>query len=185
MRKNGIDLQPFVAYLNDFNLSKAYRNKSISSKLLEKMSKDLFLYYIDELIEKMPQNYECPQFNILTIDEYCNILTCCVLPKDHPEYSLGNLFESSYKEIREGKLSRKICIDCLQSRIAYWVNNVFVPDYTTILENDITTLKEHKNRVRGLEDSLEEKSFQIAKISSALRAKSSQITALETQIEQM
>ena len=128
-QENGIDFVPYVAYLNDFYLSKAYLDKSINRELLERVSKDLFLYYIDELIAKMPQNYQCPQFNILTIDEYCNALTCCVLPKDHPEYSLGSIFELSYNEIREMKRTRKICNDCIKSGVTYWVSNVVVPDY--------------------------------------------------------
>ena len=85
-RINGIRFMPYVAYLADYNLARAYLDKSVSKEILGEIAKDLFLFYIDELRANIPQNYICPQFNILTIDENCNILTCCALPKDHPEY---------------------------------------------------------------------------------------------------
>lgn len=139
-KENGIEFAPYVAYLNDFNLLRSYVDKSISQELLGKMSKDLLLYYVDELIAKAPKNYECPQFNFLAIDEYCNVLTCCLLPKDHPEYSLGNIFALSYNEIQKGKRSQSVCIDCIKSGISYWVHNSLVPDfmddYNYILEEE-------------------------------------------------
>jgi len=127
---NGIELYPYAAYLNDFNLAKAYLDKSISAELLRRIGKDLFLHYVDELIAKTPHNYQCPQFNILSIDEYCNVLTCCVLPKGHPEYSLGKLSTLSCDDIRKGKLSQKVCTECVKSGISYWVHNPLVPGFT-------------------------------------------------------
>jgi MoaA/NifB/PqqE/SkfB family radical SAM enzyme len=127
--ENGIGFAPYCARLADYNFKKSYLDGSISRGLLEEMSKDLFLHYIDELIATMPQNYECPQFNILTIDEYCNALTCCILSKDHPEYSLGSLFELSRSEIHDMKRSRKVCADCIKSGITYWTHHTLVPKY--------------------------------------------------------
>ena len=129
---NGIKFSPSSAFLNDFNLAKAYLNKSISTELLERIGKDLFLHYVDELIARTPQDYQCPQFNILTIDEYCNVLTCCALPKNHPEYSLGNLFTLSSDDIRKGKVSQKVCIECVKLGISSWVHNPWVPDFMNI-----------------------------------------------------
>jgi glycosyltransferase involved in cell wall biosynthesis/2-polyprenyl-3-methyl-5-hydroxy-6-metoxy-1,4-benzoquinol methylase/GT2 family glycosyltransferase/organic radical activating enzyme len=133
---NGIEFSPYSAYLNDFNLAKAYLNKSISTELLGRIGKDLFLHYVDELIARTPQDYQCPQFNILAIDEYCNVLTCCALPKDHPEYSLGNLFTLSSGDIRKGKVSQKVCIECVKLGISSWVHNPWVPDFINIKEGD-------------------------------------------------
>ena len=107
-------------------------NKPFKGKLWRRIGKDLFLHYVDELIARTPQDYQCPQFNILTIDEYCNVLTCCVLPKDHPEYSLGNLFTLSSDDIRKGKLSQNVCSECVKLGISYWVHNPWVPSFINI-----------------------------------------------------
>jgi len=147
---NGIEFSPYSAYLNDFNLAKAYLNKSISTELLGRIGKDLFLHYVDELIARTPQDYQCPQFNILTIDEYCNVLTCCALPKDHPEYSLGNLFTLSSDDIRKSKLSQKVCIECVKLGISSWVHNPWRPSFINL-----------KGQINSLETSLQEKGARI------------------------
>jgi len=127
--ENNIKFAPYCARLADFNFKKSYLEGSISRELLEKMSKELFLHYIDGLMATMPEDYQCPQFNILTIDEYCNALTCCILSKDHPEYSLGSLFELSRGEIYDMKRSRRVCTDCTKSGISYWTHNSLVPRF--------------------------------------------------------
>jgi organic radical activating enzyme len=154
---NGIEFYPYVAYLNDFNLAKAYLDKSISAELLRWIGKDLFLHYVDELIAKTPQDYQCPQFNILTIDEYCNVLTCCALSKDHPEYSLGNLFTLSSDNIRKGKLSQKVCIECVKLGISSWVHNPWRPGFINI-----------EAQRSSLETSLQEMVVQIQQIQHSI-----------------
>jgi MoaA/NifB/PqqE/SkfB family radical SAM enzyme len=168
--KNNIDFFPHCARLADYNFKKSYLDGSISRDLLEKMSKDLFLHYIDELIATMPQNYECPEFNILTIDEYCNALTCCILCKDHTEYSLGNLFELSLSEIRDMKLSRKVCVDCIRSGVAYWTQHPSVPKCIDDLKN-VSRLKqmsqnrslELQNRDNIIKDILNSESYKLGR----------------------
>jgi len=187
---NGIEFFPYSAYLNDFNLAKAYLNKSISTELLGRIGKDFFLHYVDELIARTPQDYQCPQFNILTIDEYCNVLTCCVLPKDHPEYSLGNLFTLSSDDIRKGKLSQKVCIECVKLGISYWVNNPpLVPGFMNTYESRLAelnhTLQEKGAQISSLETSLQEKGAQISSLETSLQEKGAQIHSLEFQRQQI
>ena len=152
-KENGIEFAPYVAYLNDYNLSRTYLDKSISQEMLRKMSKDLLLYYVDELIAKAPKNYECPQWDFFTIDEYCNVLTCCLLPKDHPEYSLGNIFALSSNEIQKGKISQRVCIDCIKSGIAYWAHNALVPDFL----DDYNYILEEEQRLQQKDLELQER----------------------------
>jgi len=128
-RENGIDFLPYMAFLSDYYMMKSYLDQSASSELMTKIAKDLFLFYVDDLLAKMPKDYICPQYSILAIDEYCNVLTCCGLPKGHPEYSLGKLSALSADEIRKGKLSQKTCAGCIKSGQAYWGHNPFVPSY--------------------------------------------------------
>lgn len=168
--ENSIKFAPYCARLADYNFKKSYLDGSISRELLEKMSKDLFLHYIDELIATMPQNYECPQFNILTIDEYCNALTCCILSKDHPEYSLGSLFELSRSEIHDMKLSRKVCVDCIKSGVTYWTHNSLIPKYiddfkyvTRVKQMSQNRDLELQNRDNTINDILNSKSYKLGR----------------------
>ena len=147
--KNNINFEPYCARLADYTFKKSYLDGSISRELLERVSKDLFLYYIDELIATMPQNWECGEFNVLTIDEYCNALTCCILSKDHPEYSLGSLFKLSRSEIHDMKRSRKVCVDCIKSGVAYWTQHPLIPKY--IADFKYVTQVKHMLQDRDLE----------------------------------
>jgi MoaA/NifB/PqqE/SkfB family radical SAM enzyme len=113
-----------VAYLNDYSLSRDFLTGSLSKERLMRMGRDLFLFYVEEIIRARPQNYLCPQFSILALDEFCNVLTCCLVSKNHSDYSIGSLFNLSSDEIREGKLSRPVCRECGQLGIDYWVQTV-------------------------------------------------------------
>jgi len=124
-----IEFYPYVAYLNDFNLTSSYFNDSLPYETLKKLSKDLLLYYIEETVALAPKNYVCPQYDMLTIDERCNVLTCCVVPKDHAEYSIGSLFDLSPEEIKKLKVSQKICKECLSSGQAYLAHNAPCPNF--------------------------------------------------------
>jgi MoaA/NifB/PqqE/SkfB family radical SAM enzyme len=124
-----ISFSPYVAYLNDFNLTKSYLNDTLRYETLKKLSKDLLLYYIEETIALAPKNYVCPQYDMLTIDERCHVLTCCVVPKDHPDYSIGSFFYLSPDEIKKLKVSQKICKECLSSGQAYLAHNAPCPNF--------------------------------------------------------
>ena len=52
-----------------------------------------------------------------------------MLPKNHAEYSLGKLSTLSYSDIEEGKLSCETCTDCLESGLAFWINNPSLPNF--------------------------------------------------------
>lgn len=128
-RRNGIGFGPYCARLADYEFKKWYLEGAISREMLDRMSKDLFLDYIDGLMAAMPEDYKCPQLSKLTIDEYCNALTCCILAKDHPEYSLGSLFDLSKSEIHDMRLARKVCGECIKSGVAYWTHNTLTPRF--------------------------------------------------------
>ncbi len=125
---NGIHFMPYAAMLVDYSQAKAYLDHSISTELLRRVSRDLLLYYIEDHLESMPHDYRCPQFDILTIDEFANVVLCCVLPKTYADYSLGRLSELSAKDIRQAKETRAICSECLRLGIAYWHNTPLLLD---------------------------------------------------------
>ncbi len=129
-KDNGINFMPYVANLMDYNQAKAYINQSINADLLRRVSRDLLLFYVDEWVAHMPKAYRCPQFDILTIDEFTNVVLCCALPKMHPDYSLGKLSELSTEDIRDVKERQKVCAECIGLGIAYWYHNPLFLDYS-------------------------------------------------------
>lgn len=125
-RSHGIEFTPYNAFLNDFNLAKMYLDRTMPPELLGAVKTDLRLDYVDESISSMPPDYRCPQFTGLAIDEICNVLTCCLLPKDHPNYSLGSIFDMSTASIRKTKLTQRVCIECTRLGIAWWLHHPHV-----------------------------------------------------------
>ena len=120
---------PYVAFLNDYYLGMGYFQSSLSVEQIKNISKDLLLYYVDDMLRDMPADYKCPQFDLLTIDENCNVLTCCMVPKSHPDYAIGSLFSMSKEEILNQKLTQNICNSCLSSGLAFWGHQAIVPDF--------------------------------------------------------
>ena len=127
-KQRNVNFFPYIAYFNDYQLAKSYLDNTISQKLLNLASKELLLYYVENHVSSSPENYTCPQHSILTIDEYCNVLTCCVISKADPDYSLGSLFSLSLDDI-ELKKYQNVCNECLQKGIAFWTNNVYRPNF--------------------------------------------------------
>ena len=123
-KANNINIYPYYAGFNNYENTKKYLNNELSYDFLKKVSKDLMLFYVDELLFKKPSDYRCTQFDVLLIDEECNTLTCCALPKGNQSYSFGNLFSLSLKEIYELKTNQKECINCQKLHFDYWVGNI-------------------------------------------------------------
>jgi len=146
--KRGIVFGVSFAYINDFNLAMAYLNDTMEYKLLKNASKDLFLYYVDDLIERMPKDYQYPQYDYLTIDESCNVLTCCAVPKNHLNYTIGSLFNLSVDEIVSKKTSQNVCTECMNSGLAYWVHNAVVPSFVEDIIGKSIIKKVYNNRFR-------------------------------------
>ena len=121
---------PAFAYINDFNMAMLYLNGNINNELLKKVSQDLLLFYVDDLIKGKPEKYNCPQWTEhLVIDEKCNVLTCCAVPKNNKDYSLGSVFEISADYINSQKSRRGVCEECIKSGLAYWGYNRPAADF--------------------------------------------------------
>ncbi|MEO5330782.1 MAG: radical SAM protein [Magnetococcus sp. YQC-5] len=115
--------EPSMAYIAHFDKALAYLKKELATEQLVKLSKELLLFYVDDLIATMPPDYDCLEFNYLTLDEECNVITCCVVPRDHADYALGSVFDLSLQEINEQKRQKKMCRECIQTGLAYWVHH--------------------------------------------------------------
>lgn len=121
--KNNMKLYPVYAYIADHNMLKKYLKSEFNYPEIKKASEELFLFYLDDKVNEKPDHYQCPQFQMLTIDEHCNIILCCSVGKECDDYSLGSLFNLSQSQIQELKLTREICNECDQLGINYLIHN--------------------------------------------------------------
>ena len=124
-----LDLLAYVAHLNNLEKTLGYLNQTLSVEDLIKISKDLLMYYVDDHVASRPKNYLCPQFEYLTLDETCQVLTCCGMAKGHSDYSIGSLFDLSAKEIKVKKHNQNICIPCKESGTDYFAHVAHVPPF--------------------------------------------------------
>lgn len=118
-----------MAYINDWNRYRQYLTSQMEYEDLKRASQDLFLHYIDEKLQEKRLNpgVSCPQFNLLLIDENCNVGTCCILSKNDEDYAIGNLFELSKEQIDHMKRSRKVCRECDRLGIWYLIQSPVIP----------------------------------------------------------
>jgi len=123
-QNNNLNIYPYYAGFNNYENTKKYLTDKLDYAFLKKVSKDLILFYTDRLLSQRPYNYRCSQFDVLMLDEYCNLLTCCALPKWNQSYSYGNLFELNLEQILELKVNQKECINCQELHYDYWVGNI-------------------------------------------------------------
>ncbi len=117
------------AYINDWERYREYLTSAMDYKELKQASQDLFLHYVNDLLEekKQVQGLACAQFNSLAIDENCNVVTCCILDKRNPGYVIGNLFELEPDQIPQLKTSQPVCQECDNLGIWYLVQRPIQP----------------------------------------------------------
>ena len=122
------------AFINNITNMIRYLQGILSEKDLYDASKTLLLFYVNDLISTMPQDYVCPQLSYLTLDEFGNVLQCCALSRTHKYYSIGSIFDLTLDEIIENRKKSPACGPCLDSGAAYWAHNPRTFDYFSILK---------------------------------------------------
>jgi organic radical activating enzyme len=151
-KRHGIRFAPVSALFNDFDMAVAYLTKQMDASVLDKAGRELMLYYVDELIKSRPANYYCPQWSILTIDEFANVLTCCGPSKSHADYSIGSLFDLSKEDIILKKQRQNVCKLCSKIGLDYWGHNPHLPELVENIMKAETVSSVVKNEQVVLED---------------------------------
>lgn len=140
--KLGIIFKPYYAILNNWWELNQLVNKTLPYEKLLKLSENLFLFDIKEKMQKTPQNYKCPQFNYLIIDEQANIMPCCQLPKYHSEFYCGNIIKDDINSIFKKRSNMSVCGDCIKSGLAYYINNSLTfPEFYQMEANKVSKIK--------------------------------------------
>lgn len=138
-RTHKIRFKPTIAHFNDFEYMTSYQNGTLDADVLQEASQQLLLSDFTHSVGSGECNDPCPQWGTLNIDEYCNVVLCCMVPKGHPDYSIGNLFDLSAEEIQTGKISKSVCHACKSSGLAYWRRD-YKPEILTQLSVEGRTI---------------------------------------------
>ncbi len=123
----GASLSASAASFNGLSMMMSYLDNTMPYDQLKKASKELLLYYMDDVVAACPNDWECPQHEVLVVDEHCNIVICCGPDKDEPDYLVGNALELSVEEIlakKEAKKSSALCKKCMSLGAPYIGSNL-------------------------------------------------------------
>lgn len=113
----GANFFPNYATLLDWWTLMDYFNNTIAVEKLKAMSQDLFMKFIDEDTYRDIKIDRCPMIHdYLIINEYGNVVTCCNLPNNHPDYSCGNILQDDIEEILRNKATKQICRECMERK---------------------------------------------------------------------
>jgi MoaA/NifB/PqqE/SkfB family radical SAM enzyme len=78
----------------------------------------------DEIKRQQPPNWLCMQYDILVLDEYSNVVQCCVSERSIPSYVLGNIKEIDFENLRHLRESNPMCKQCIESGTGFLAHHV-------------------------------------------------------------
>jgi len=112
--KLGIKFEPVVAHLTGFIMPKnGYPEQND---------------FIDKLFERtrklQPENWQCPQYDILVLDEYSNVVQCCATERATPGYVIGNIKDVDFDNLKELRRRAPVCFECISLGIGYLAHHV-------------------------------------------------------------
>lgn len=120
-KEHGLRFLPMYAYINDYDVLKAYLKGTLDHKSREDISRKLFLHYHDAVIAEHTPGFKCSQWDkVLTLDHRSNVLLCCSMPEGHEAYTIGSVFDFSRDQIVDWKTTNKECDDCIGCGAAQW-----------------------------------------------------------------
>jgi len=117
--ENKLEIIIRSAHFNDYNQLIKYTKDEWTYSELKSASKDLFLYEIEKRLEEYKKmgkdDYLCPQMNYLTIDEQCNVITCCL---DSSVYK--KIYDvNEVSEINSWRKKVAVCKECMELGLSY------------------------------------------------------------------
>ena len=128
-REHDIGVQPTYASFADLKLFMRYLGNEMDVEELGHAARDLFLNQLARHAGSMPEDYECPYYNALILDEHANIVTCCMVTKEMDDFVIGNLFDTAPEDIDTLKRSQPVCNRCMELEIPYLIENRGYPTF--------------------------------------------------------
>lgn len=116
-----VTFTPILAYLNGSSMMFDYCSGKYPSTLKNKIEREIFFEHYFNVNKN--KNYVCPQYKILVLDEYCNVVLCCGADKSTKGASLGNIFNVDFRSLKNTRIQSPVCVKCRKLNIDYiWHN---------------------------------------------------------------
>ena len=122
-RDTGMAFHPYMATPNDHPTCMDLLSGRLDGPRRDLAERHLLLSHLPGMLARRPPDWRCWQQNKVVLDEEARFLTCCLLPREHPDYSLGSVFDLDLSRALEAKRTRPACRPCLASGTAYWLLN--------------------------------------------------------------
>lgn len=107
-----------TAFINDFSRFTKFMSGEMLKDELDEVHKDIITEHYEQYKALIPENYYCPQFDILTIDENLNVLPCC-----GPQWSIGEIMEMNLEDIKLARKDMDVCKRCKELNLDYILHN--------------------------------------------------------------
>jgi hypothetical protein len=89
------------------------------------IGKDLLMEHRDEIRNNPEANHwVCPQYSNLVLDEYSNVVQCCVAERSVPHYVIDNLRNVDFDSLNELRQNAPVCRLCQRLKIGYLAHNI-------------------------------------------------------------
>jgi len=73
----------------------------------------------DKIYKIQPADWKCPQYEILVIDEFSNVVQCCVTDRYVHDFIISNIKEVDFENLRGLKEKAAICQRCIKTGIGF------------------------------------------------------------------
>jgi MoaA/NifB/PqqE/SkfB family radical SAM enzyme len=121
-RSMGIFVNPVLAHPNSLDYYFMLRKKVLRFEVYEKMLSDLFFAAPDVIKSFRPPDYECRQWQYLTLTWQGNLSLCCCVGKGK-DLNMAHITEISPEESYTIRRNHKTCKECSDMGIDYYFNN--------------------------------------------------------------
>ncbi len=123
----GVTLQLCAANFNAFTFFTEYLQGKLPPKTLAKAKQDLFLFDPEKLKGLRPIDYQCPQFNYLTLSHTGKMSTCCGtqlgIKEEYEFLDFDEYPNLSLKDIYKMRKNSPACVHCQNNSLDWLVNN--------------------------------------------------------------
>jgi len=121
----GILFHPHYAILNRWEDLRMLADGRMPLEMQSALSRELYgLGEIPGIMKRAhPDRYNCPQHDYLVLTENADVVACCQLPKDRPEYLCGNVMRDDLSDILNRRQEMPVCRDCIRTGLASYINS--------------------------------------------------------------
>jgi len=122
--QHGIAFYPHYAILNRWDDLRMLADGRMPPAALSALSEDLHgLEEIPGILKRAHRDGStCPQQDCLVLTENADVVACCQLPKDRPEFLCGNMIRDDLADILKRRRELPVCRDCIRTGLASYIN---------------------------------------------------------------